>query len=103
MVFPAVDVVGACQAFVSAGGRGSSTLGAAAARRLVALAADLRHEAERPRSSPGRLVMPESCAVAGHARVMVAARAAGVVLDLREDPSDASTWSSKTGTGLSRV
>lgn len=54
-----------------------------AARRLVDLAADLRYEAERARSSPVRLVLPDTCAVGDRARVVAAAASAGIVLDLR--------------------
>lgn len=124
-----MDVVGACQAFVSVSERGSFTVGAAAirvtqsvasrrvsaleryfggqlvdrstrrvtltqfghdmlptAQRLVALAGDLRHEAERARSSPVRFVMPDTCSVGDLARVVAAARAAGTFLDIRAAP-----------------
>lgn len=60
----------------------------APAKRLVQLAESLEHHAAEARLRPLTLAMPETCDVRDLARLDAAARAAGLVLDIRgADPS----------------
>ncbi|CAL9367506.1 hypothetical protein SUDANB67_00802 [Nocardiopsis dassonvillei] len=122
----AMDLVGACKAFVNVSERGSFTLGAAAARipqpvasrriaalerhlgarlfdrstrratltqfgrdmlpsarRLVRLAEEMEHDAERAALRPLRLAVPDTCATRDLALLGAEAREEGIHLDFR--------------------